>query len=622
MCGICGYVNLEQQPIQQWETIKEMTEILTHRGPDEDGFYVKDNIALGMRRLKIIDLKIGRQPIHNEDKSIWVILNGEIYNYQDLRVNLIEKGHSFYTNSDTEVLVHLYEEFGKECVKFLNGMFSFCIYDSDSRELFFARDRLGEKPFFYYRDGKIFVFASELKSLSKHPGVKKVLDPLAFNKYLLYGYIPAPASILKNINKLEAGNTLSLSTDRKKDIEIHNYWRQSFKPKTENSEEVIIEDIRNRLRSSVKSRLISDMPVGVLLSGGIDSSLVVAMMSEFLPPQNIKTFSIGFREKKFDESNYARIVASKFKTDHKEKILSANDALEALPEIFKYMDEPMSDPSIVPTYLVNKFASQYVKVALTGDGGDELFGGYPKYAVAKALKIYEFLPQILRSPANSLAKSFFNRINNSKASRFFEVLDYPEFMHNQLWVSNFLPPQISNLLSKEFCPSFSEDLLFEDVRKSISVFDGTDNIDQAFFLDTIMNLQNLYLVKADRASMMNSIEVRAPFLNHELVEYASTLGADLKLKMFKTKYLLKKLASQYIPKKVIYRKKMGFGMPLAEWLRSELKEKVEALKQMSDIFNSSYIKEIVDEHFSGSKDNSGKIWPLVVFNEWFSRWMK
>ncbi len=619
MCGICGYLNLNDKNAQDPKIIEGMVSALTKRGPDAQGFYQEGPFSMGMRRLSIIDLKTGDQPIHNEDKTVWVILNGEIYNYQSLKDTLKDKGHKFYTDSDTEVLVHLYEDLKEACVDRLEGMFSFCIYDNKLKKLFFARDRFGEKPFFYYLDDRVFVFASEIKGLLNHPDVAKEIDMLSFNKYLIYGYVPGPHSIFKNINKLRAAHTLTVSFKDGFGFETKPFPAKYSHDKIRSNEADILDGISKRLRSSVQSRLISDVPLGVLLSGGIDSSLIVLMASDVLGDRKLKTFTIGFKEKELDESAYAQMVADHCKTEHHLKIVSVRDALNVLPEIFDYMDEPMSDPSILPTHLLCKFARQHVKVALSGDGGDELFAGYPKYIITRLLEPYEQLPKWFKYVGNKLIKSLFKK-NDPRVDKFMETLEYPLAMRNQLWISGFLPSQIPDLLNKGTVVR-DESVLLEDLTGNLSLFRGSGALDRSFFLDTVMNLQDLYLVKSDRASMMNSLELRAPFLDLELAQYAGSIDANLKTKLFRSKYLLKKIAASYLPRQVVYRKKMGFGIPLAKWLRGDLSEKTQALRS-NPLFNASYIDKLLEEHSSGLKDNSGKIWPLVVFNEWFTRWLQ
>jgi asparagine synthase (glutamine-hydrolysing) len=618
MCGICGYLNLNNEKVEGPEIVKTMAQALTKRGPDTEGFYQEGPFTMGMRRLSIIDLKTGDQPIHNEDETIWVILNGEIYNYRILRNKLKEKGHRFYTDSDTEVLVHLYEDKGEHCVDELEGMFSFCIYERNEKKLFFARDRFGEKPFFYYLDDRIFVFASEIKGILKHPDLNKDLDSLSLNKYLIYGYVPGPNSIFKNIKKLKGAHTLTVTFKNEVELAITPFWTQSFQNKIPSREPDILKGISNKLRSSVESRLISDVPLGVLLSGGIDSSLIVLMASELLAPKKLKTFTIGFKEKEFDESGYAEIVANHCHTEHNRKIVSVRDALNVLPEIFDYMDEPMSDPSIIPTYLLCRFVRQHVKVALSGDGGDELFAGYPKYIITRLLELEELLPQQLQSVGNMLLKGFFRK-NTARVSKFMETLEYPLAMRNQLWISAFLPSQIPQLLNKEFAFR-DESGLLDDLVSQLALFNGSGALDRSFFLDTVLNLQDLYLVKTDRASMMNSLELRAPFLDLELVKYSCNIDANLKIKFFRNKYLLKKIAALHLPRQVVYRKKMGFGIPLAQWLRQDLSENTKDLKN-NPLLNPIYIDTLLKEHVSYAKDHSGKIWSLVVFNEWFKRWL-
>lgn len=620
MCGICGYLNLNNKTIESPEIVKSMAHALTKRGPDTEGFYQEGPFNMGMRRLSIIDLKTGDQPIHNEDETIWVILNGEIYNYRCLRNKLKDKGHRFHTDSDTEVLVHLYEDKGANCVDELEGMFSFCIYDRNEKKLFFARDRFGEKPFFYYLDDSIFVFASEIKAILKQPGLHKELDRLSLNKYLIYGYVPGPNSIFKNIKKLKSGHTLTVTFRNKVELAIEPFWTPSFRDKIPSREPDILKEISNKLRSSVESQLISDVPLGVLLSGGIDSSLIVLMASELLAPKKLKTFTIGFKEKEYDESGYAEIVASHCHTEHNKKVVSLRDALDVLPQIFDYMDEPMSDPSIIPTYLLCRFVRQHVKVALSGDGGDELFAGYPKYIITRLLELEECLPQQLQSIGNKLMKGIFRKNSASaRVGKFMETLEYPLGMRNQLWISAFLPTQLPQLLNKEFILG-DEGALLKDLTGQLSLFDGSGALDRAFFLDTVINLADLYLVKTDRASMMNSLELRAPFLDLELAKYSCSINANLKIKLFRNKYLLKKLAASLLPRDVVYRKKMGFGIPLAQWLRQDLSENTRDLKN-NPLLNPIYIDALLKEHACGTRDHSGKIWPLVVFNEWFKRWL-
>lgn len=626
MCGICGNFYFNTVKRVETSTITRMCEAIIHRGPDDKGTYVNRNIGMGARRLSIIDLEGGHQPIHNEDSRKWVVQNGEIYNFQELRDALKQKGHEFYTKSDTEVILHAYEEYGEKCVERFDGMFAFAIWDADKEQLFLARDRMGKKPLHYLILNDQFIFSSEIKSILQHPDFKKEIEYEPIKNYLLYGYVPAPDSIFKGIKKLPPTHTLTI--DKSGDTKIRNYWNMDFRSKVSCDEEKIIDTIAQSLKEAVRKRLVSDVPLGVFLSGGVDSSLVLAMMCELLPPAGISAFSIGFDEAEYDESKYAKSVADCMGVNHFLEILPPEKVLRDLPKIIQMLDEPITDPSIIPTYMLSNFTKKYVTVALSGDGGDELFGGYPKYYAHKFSNLYDSLfPSLLRKNIDRIlyrSREVPQKIISDKIKRFLIGLSYPSEIRNHAWISPFFPNEIDSLLTEKIKKSLSN-AYFSEVEEHAAMFRGEEMIDKMIYLDTKLTLADLYLVKVDRASMACSLEVRSPFLDRQMVELAASIPSKLKVKRITTKYILKRVAERYLPKQIIYRKKMGFGMPLSKWLRGELKPLV--LENLSEeriekegFFNYPVIEELLNEHFEGKKDNSSRIWNLLVFQIWLKKW--
>ncbi|OFW89149.1 MAG: asparagine synthase (glutamine-hydrolyzing) [Candidatus Levybacteria bacterium RIFCSPHIGHO2_02_FULL_37_18] len=622
MCGICGILNFTKEPltVKNKEVLKKMADTLYKRGPDEEGYFLDENIGLGIRRLKVIDLKTGSQPIHNEDKTVWVVLNGEIYNFPELREKL--KNHFFYTNSDTETIIHAYEEYGEDFLSRLDGMFAFALWDAKKKKLILARDRFGKKPLYYSVFDNKLIFASEVKAILAYLGFNKEFNPAMLSKYLLYGYVPTPNTIFKNINRLSAGHFLTAEKNR---IEIKKYWDLDFSRKEEINEQEIINQTKNKLKSAIEKRLVSDVPLGVFLSGGIDSSLITALMAELVPPEKIKTFTIGFQEKDYDESKIAERISKIIGTDHHQEILPIKKALEIVYKIPEFMDEPIADPSIIPTYLVSQSAKKEITVALGGDGGDELFGGYPKYIAHPIAEYYSFAPKILR-------KKFFDKIiirlpllknkDRYKLEKLVEGVSFPAPIRNQIWISSFNPEEIDKILINHK----PEGEIFSDILSYLKDKNFKEELDRIFYLDFKMTLQDTYLTKVDRASMANSLEVRSPFLDKDLAEFAFKIPNRLKLKNFRTKYILKEIAKEYFPKDIIHQPKIGFGIPLAEWLRNDLKELLlEHLNEQTinnqGLFNYSFINNLVNEHIKGGKDNSSKLWPLLVFQMWHKTWL-
>jgi len=623
MCGIAGFTFFKEQTIDIRETVEKMIGMITHRGPDEQGVYVDNVVALGSRRLSIIDLASGRQPIHNEDRSLWIVFNGEIYNYPELRDKLTQTGHIFTTRSDTEVIVHLYEEYGVDCLSRLNGMFAFALWDTREQNLFLARDRLGIKPLHYLQYPGGIVFGSELKALLQHPLVEARLDFHALSKYLTYEYVPTPHSIFKGIKKLEPGHYLVHTKDK---LENHTYWdipieenAISYKREEEHAEELLY-----RLQESVHKRLLSDVPVGVLLSGGIDSSTVSVLAAEACPHQ-IQSFSIGFDETSFDETRYSQTIVRLLGTKHHHQVLSSQKMLDVIPHVINILDEPIADASIIPTYLLSNMTSQHVKVALGGDGADELFAGYPTYQAHKLVTYYSILPHQIRNVINRLVQrlpvSHRNISFDFKIKQFLRGMGVSSEIRFFLWMGAFLEQEKRNLLTRENQEYLAENNPFEDVIHYVQESKLLKEFERILYLCMKLYLQDDILVKVDRASMANSLEIRVPYLDHTFVEYVAGLPTIYKLRGLTTKYILKKAVKDILPKEIVRRKKKGFGIPLSKWFNQELKDLLlsylneERIKK-AGIFHYPYIQRLLDGHFSHKQNNRKQLWTLLVFEMW------
>ena len=628
MCGICGYINLDNVKRPSEPILRAMMDTIVSRGPDEDGVFVKEACALGHRRLSIIDLKTGRQPMVSPDGSIAIVYNGEVYNFLELKTILIGKGHTFTTNSDTEVVLRAYQEYGEDCVKYFNGMFALAIWDSKKKSLFLARDRFGKKPLYYTVFDNQFIFGSELKAVLKHPSVRRQIDMNALSKYLAYEYVPSPHSIFKNIFKLEAGTRLSLKGAK---YEVDRYWDLKFNIQKNFDHKEAAVHLVDLLRESVRKRLVSDVPLGVFLSGGIDSSAVVCMMAELMNPKDIKTFSIGFKEKSFDESGDARRVADYFGTDHHEEILSPEVMLGVFPKILDLLDEPFADSSIIPTYLVSKFTRQHVTVALGGDGGDELFLGYPSFLAHKLDSYSAFIPPILKRlplklllkcvpPSNDYMSTYF------KVKRFARGLDYPEDVRHQVWIGSFTPPEQSSLFASSGSVLGTSGI-YEHTMRYFQNAKKLDPLDRAIYIYIKTYMTDDILTKVDRASMANSLEVRAPFLDTDFADFAMTIPASFKLKNFTTKWILKEALKGKLPPRNLDKRKQGFAVPVAKWLKEDLRPLLmdafaKTKIKREGIFNYSYIDSLIKE-FQGNKNDTRKeIWALFMFEMWYDKWMK
>jgi asparagine synthase (glutamine-hydrolysing) len=625
MCGITGWANLDPltpPPDGAEELLRSMCERMVHRGPDSEGYLVSDGVALGMRRLAIIDLITGEQPAFNEDESVAVILNGEIYNYRELRADLETRGHTFRSASDTEVLPHLYEEYGRDMVQHLNGMFAFALWEENRRRLFIARDRFGEKPLYWGVFDNTLLFASEPKVLLAHPSVRPDLNFNALRQYLSFDYVPAPLSIYEGISKLPAAHSLSLEDGQ---IEVRPYWRLSYKTRepTPTAAEAALE-LRRILEDSVRMRLVSDVPLGVLLSGGIDSSMVTAMAVR-ASSETVKTFSISFAEASFDESQYARRVAQFLGTDHHEERFSASLAANLVSDIGAWMDEPMSDPSLVPTYLLSRFTRKHVTVALGGDGGDELFAGYPMYFGHRMARAYERIPQLVRREViepvvNSLPVKNKNLSFDYRARRFVTASHYDEVARHHVWFGSFTPRD-QDLLLTDVVKQSSEDDIYRDARRMFAECDSNDLTECMQSLDTQLYLAEDILTKVDRASMAVSLEVRAPYLDPRVAEFAASLPSRYKLRGYTSKYILKRAAKGLVPSFVWRRGKKGFGVPFAKWLKGELRPLARDLLaperlRRGGLFKADYVARLQDEHERGVANHRKLLWTLLSFELW------
>ena len=629
MCGIAGIVDLRARPVEP-SLVRRLSDVLVHRGPDDEGYYMKGPVALGQRRLAILDLAGGRQPMGNEDGTVWITFNGEIYNFRELRQRLEGLGHLFATCSDTEVIVHAYEQYGPDCVKELRGMFAFALWDQPRQTLLLARDRVGKKPLFYTEVDGQWVFASELQALLQHPRLAREVDWAALDDYLTYGYVPAPKTIFRGVHKLPPAHwlTLKLRPGESGGPEVHveRYWQLAYEPKLRLSEEDAADGVLEVLREAVRLRMVADVPLGALLSGGIDSSIVVALMSQ-LSDRPVKTFSIGFDDQEFNELPHARRVAERCGTEHNELIVRPN-ALEVLPTLVRHYGEPYADSSAIPTYYVAKLTREHVKVVLNGDGGDECFAGYERYAGGLAADRYGRIPAAVRTlaiePLSRLIPSSAPRRSRLRqARRFLDVAGLPAPQRYLRWIGYFSAEGKAALYSSEFQERLAgyqaESWLFRMWDQLVAA--GLNPLDRMLALDVESYLPNDLLVKMDIATMANSLEARSPFLDHEVMEFCARLPAGYKLRGMQLKHLLKKAGKRLLPPETLARRKMGFGVPVGNWMRGELRSWVEdlllaprALKR--GYFQPEALRQLVDGHLEGREDRSFQLWALLWLELW------
>ena len=627
MCGICGLYDFHGGAIDEG-LLARMLSLLRHRGPDDEGIFVEGPVGLGNVRLAIIDLSpSGHQPMANEacveqgrsDKSIWITFNGEIYNFPELRERLEKRGHRFSSKGDTEIILHLYEDYDTDCVRHLRGMFAFALWDGCKKRLFLARDRVGKKPLYYFHDQNTFIFASEIKAILEHPEVPRRVNLKAIPLYLTYGYVPAPVSIFEGIHKLPPGHIMTVQDNK---LEVSQYWDLCYPhdQSTARPEEDYIEELRSLFKEAVAIRLISDVPLGAFLSGGVDSTAVVAVMSELMG-RPVKTFTIGFAgEPSFDELKYARLATEHYGTDHHEFVVEPTAIEDLLPRLVWHYDEPFADSSAIPTYLVSKLTREHVAVALSGDGGDELFAGYERFAAAQLAETYRKTPQFVqRSLARllrALPESTSYRGFVRRARRFVESAPLPLLERYLGWVAVFSDDLTESLLADD-----QEIDVREHFATHLNRAENLDPISQLLYLNTKTYLPEDLLIKADRMSMANSLEARSPFLDQYLIQFAADVPASLKLKGLTTKYILKKALRGLVPQEIIDRPKHGFGVPVGKWFRADLKDYVREILLSPEALKRGYFREeglrwLIQQHQEGKRDFGPQLWALLTFELW------
>jgi asparagine synthase (glutamine-hydrolysing) len=631
MCGIAGIFSFNSDKPVDEGVLRRMCDVMKYRGPDDEGYYFgcagdggKPRFGFGMRRLSIIDLKTGRQPIHNEDKTVRVVLNGEIYNFEGLRKDLQEKGHRFYTGSDTETIVHLYEEYGEGCTEHLRGMYAFAVWDDKKKLLFIARDRLGKKPLYYTIQNGVLVFSSEIKSILEYSGIKHSINLKAINLFLTYQYIPSPQTIFNEINRLEPASvfTCALGKEPKK----RRYWDIDFSRKTELS----YADARTRLNEllveSTRMRLVSDVPLGAFLSGGHDSSIIVGLMSRLMS-KPVKTFSIGFEEEEFSELGYARIVAKHFNTDHNEFIVKPQ-FVDILPKIVWHYDQPYADSSALPSYYVANVTRKHVTVALNGDGGDENFAGYLRYKAMKGSSYFSFPFRLMGRKMTGALSALIPHVETSKSSNAFRyayrlvsaLAEPPEIRHI-IWHSFFTNEAKYRIYSEDMHSAFRNEDAYDYLSDVFLHAPAGNSLDRSLYTDIMTYLPEDLLVKMDIATMANSLETRSPFLDHKLVEFTASLPASWKMKGFSTKHILKDTYRDMLPPEIMGRGKQGFGIPLGKWFRNQWKDyfrdivlSEQAIKR--GYFNKAGVEELFNEHINGTRDHGYRMYALLVLELW------
>jgi asparagine synthase (glutamine-hydrolysing) len=631
MCGVYGYLS-RHEPVQS-EVLRRMGETLAHRGPDDAGEWVHHgetvSVGLGHKRLSIIDLSAAaRQPVSTEDGQVWLSFNGEIYNFRELRRELVARGHTFKSNSDAEVIIHLYEEKGVGCLKDLHGMFAFALWDDARQTLFLARDRIGKKPLHYAATPAGFVFGSEIRALLCHPDVSRAIDPASLSKYLTLEYVPAPHTMFRSIRKLEPGHYL---THRAGQTDVVKYWDIPLAdyPVSSKTEDAYVDELREILERAVRSRLVADVPVGVFVSGGIDSGLVAAMAHR--AQRDIECFSIGFDEPSFDESRYATTIARTLGLTHHLTMFTSREMLAVVDRLPEFMDEPLADASILPFYLLSGIAAKRLRVALTGDGGDELFAGYPTYQAHRIVTYYDSLPDVVKNAVKAVASrlpvSQADISTDFKIKQFLRGAGVSSEIRFLMWMGSFTEGEKRELLHTDLRAALASTNTYEDVFAYVAASGLNKDLERILYLSMKLYLQDDILVKVDRASMAHGLEVRCPLLDQEFVEFACRLPMPYKLRGVTTKYLLKKAAAGLLPDAIIHRRKKGFGIPVSRWLAGDLKSRM--LDYLSEdrlarqgLFNYPYVTRLIDDHLARRRDNRKLLWTLLVFQMWYARFVE
>ena len=621
MCGIAGFVT-QKEFVSDHESagavLDRMCRVISHRGPDDQGVFIEGQVALGMRRLSIIDLAGGHQPISGCDGLVTIVFNGEIYNYRALQRELEAHGHRFKTHCDTEAIVHAYEQYGSGCVDHLRGMFAFAIWDPRRQELFIARDRVGKKPVYYTVTQRgTLIFGSELKALREHPEFRAEMSAEALDCFLTFGYVPDPLTIFRDVHKLPPGHHLRFEDGR---VRVEQYWNFRYDEEaveTVQSEEACLEGLRVLLDEAVRMRMVSDVPLGAFLSGGIDSSAVVGLMARHTA-QPVKTFSIGFREDSYNELKYARLAAKHFATDHRELIVTP-DICEIVDELVWHFDEPFADQSAIPTYLVSKLAREHVKVVLSGDGGDELFAGYTRYGLDRRRSGFACFPRVVRQgmiqplsqrlPHGAWGRNYIHKAASEPLDRYIEDISiFTRLNKPRLYTTDFQRQLGSN----------EAEALFRDYAAHVR---SGDPLDMLLYLDSKTYLPGDILTKVDRMSMAVSLEARVPLLDHKLIEFVTRLPAALKMKGQESKYIFRRAVEDIVPPEILNRPKQGFGVPISEWINKQLRERIrdtfaDARTRQRGYLEPKYVDVLLDEHERGRRDHSWALWALLMLELW------
>ena len=624
MCGIAGIAlpRADRRPDER--VLRRMADRLRHRGPDDEGFHVEPAVGLAIRRLRVIDLETGHQPMTGEDGRVHVVFNGEIYNFRELRVELEALGHAFRTRSDTEAIVHGWEAWGTGLFSRLEGMFGIAIWDANVRSLTVARDRMGIKPLYYAAMPGGLVFASELRALLEHPDVARELDLESVSQYLAHEYVPAPHAILRGVRKLPAAHWLSYTDGQ---LKIEPYWDLVFRPDPRIGEREAVDRLRDAIGGAVRAQLVADVPLGVFLSGGIDSGTVAAFAARERP--GVQTFSIGFEDRSFDESAYARRLAAALGTHHHEEIVGTRAALDLVQRLPDLVDEPLADASILPTFILSRFARQQVTVALSGDGGDELFAGYPTYPAHRAARAYLRVPRLVRdhlvAPAvHALPVAHDHLSFDFKLKRFVDGLRADDVERHVAWMGAFTPTEQRALLSDTAIGRLDGGPSWETFREPATPAAIATPLQRLLYLDVKGYLGEGVLTKVDRASMACSLEVRVPLLDRRVVDLAAMLPDRMKLRGFRTKHILKQAAVGLLPREIAERSKKGFAVPVARWFRTELAPLLDDVLSggaiaRAGLFRPAAVRRLVDEHRRGVQDHRKKLYTLLVLMLWTGR---
>ncbi len=626
MCGICGILYRDQEQRVEPALLKAMADAIRHRGPDDEGFLIRGHVGLAMRRLSIIDVAAGQQPILNEDGSMAIVFNGEIYNHRQIRAELQARGHAFRTQADTEVILHAYEEYGVDCVKKLNGMFGLAVWDGRRQRLFLARDRLGVKPLYYYLDDHRLVFGSELKALLQAPEVPRRVNAKALDNFLTFEYIASPLSIYENVFKLPQAHYLLWEFGK---VTLRPYWQLTYGA-AQGSEGERAEELLALLQDATKIRLMSEVPLGAFLSGGLDSSSIVALMARS-SDRPVKTFSIGFTHSSYNELLYARAVSERFGTEHYEEIITP-DAVRLTERIIGQLDEPFADFSVFPTLMVSEMARKHVTVVLSGDGGDEVLAGYDTYLADRMARRYGRVPAWLRhaliEPAiHALPPTEKKKGAINKARRFIEGLRLPADLQHVRWMIFLQQAEKAALFTPDLMASLAPYDPYDFIREKFSAASAATPLDQQEYVDIHTYLCDDILVKVDRMSMLVSLEARTPFLDYRFVEFCATLPPHLRLAGRQTKYLLKKAMQNLLPDLILRRGKEGFSIPIKQWMKQELRPLMEEYLSVDRLrrggeFQPATVQRLMQEHLTGKENHSHRLWALMSYQMWRERWLE